>query len=203
MQSAGSSTITLRVCVRTVTLEILWLFVDLFLVRIILISLDDKSSFSGTKCSALCFEFCLVQAVEEPKQPVHPCVPSPCGPYSICRVQNDHAVCSCRPEYIGVPPSCRPECVASTECTQDRACINQRCTDPCPGTCAYQARCQTVNHNPICSCPPGYTGDPFVRCVKEESKHRTGKLILYFLRPQFAPLRCIFLDLSPNESHIV
>lgn len=27
------------------------------------------------------------------------------------------------------------------------------------------ARCQVVNHNPICSCPNNYVGDPFEQCV--------------------------------------
>jgi hypothetical protein len=73
--------------------------------------------------------------------------------------------------YIGTPPSCRPECVVSADCPQDKACLNQKCKDPCPGTCGQNARCQVVNHNPICSCPPGHTGDPFNRCFKEECKH--------------------------------
>ena len=94
-----------------------------------------------------------------------PCVPSPCGPNSICRVKGGSAICSCQTNYIGSPPSCRPECVTSSECPQNQACINQRCTDPCPGTCGLQARCNVINHNPICSCPPGFTGDPFTRCL--------------------------------------
>lgn len=106
--------------------------------------------------------------VEEPKG--NPCVPSPCGPYSQCRVVNDHAVCSCQPNYIGHPPACKPECTVSSECPQNRACINNKCQDPCPGTCGINARCQVVNHNPICSCPQNYVGDPFVRCIIEESK---------------------------------
>jgi hypothetical protein len=85
----------------------------------------------------------------------------------VCRTVSNHAVCSCQPGYIGTPPNCRPECVLSSECTQDKACIGQKCLDPCPGTCGLEARCQVVNHNPICSCPPHYEGDPFVRCVKE------------------------------------
>lgn len=106
------------------------------------------------------------------EQPVtDPCKPSPCGPFSQCRVVNGHAVCSCQTNYIGTPPSCKPECVVSTECPQDRACVSQKCVDPCPGTCGLNARCQVVNHNPICSCNPGFTGDPFTRCLKEESKH--------------------------------
>lgn len=97
----------------------------------------------------------------------NPCIPSPCGPYSQCRVINNHAVCSCQNNYIGTPPACRPECMVSSECAQDKACVNQKCVDPCPGTCGLNARCQVVNHNPICSCSPGYTGDPFVRCLHE------------------------------------
>lgn len=103
--------------------------------------------------------------------PQNPCQPSPCGPYSICREVNGHAVCSCQQNYVGNPPSCRPECTISADCYQDKACINQKCRDPCPGTCGLNAKCQVVNHNPICSCPPGYTGDPFLRCLVQESKH--------------------------------
>lgn len=36
--------------------------------------------------------------------------------------------------------------------------------------CGLNAHCQIVNHNPICSCLSGFTGDPFVRCFIEESK---------------------------------
>lgn len=107
-----------------------------------------------------------------------PCQPSPCGQYSQCRVVNDHAVCSCISNYIGSPPYCKPECVVSSECSQDKTCINQKCKDPCPGTCGINSRCQVVNHNPICSCNNGFIGDPFVRCIQEESKHVV--FIFYF-----------------------
>lgn len=105
--------------------------------------------------------------------PQNPCEPSPCGPNSVCRVTSGHAVCSCVPGYIGAPPSCRPECVVSAECPQSQACINQKCADPCPGTCGVNARCQVTNHNPICSCPPRYNGDPFVRCQPEREYSST------------------------------
>lgn len=98
-------------------------------------------------------------------QSQNPCQPSPCGPNSQCREINQQAVCSCLPNYIGSPPTCRPECVSSFECALNQACVNQKCIDPCPGTCGLNAKCQTVNHNPICSCPPRLTGDPFVRCI--------------------------------------
>lgn len=98
------------------------------------------------------------------KLDTRPCQPSPCGPNSQCKEINNLAVCSCVPGYIGSPPACRPECVTSAECPLNEACVNQKCIDPCPGTCGLRALCQVVNHNPICSCPPTLTGDPFIRC---------------------------------------
>lgn len=106
----------------------------------------------------------------EPITPINPCIPSPCGPYSQCRDVNNNAVCSCIINYVGSPPACRPECTVSSECSLDKACVNQKCVDPCRGTCGQNARCHVTNHNPICSCSVGYTGDPFVRCFAEESK---------------------------------
>lgn len=97
-------------------------------------------------------------------QPVNSCNPSPCGPNSQCREVNGQAVCSCLPEYIGSPPGCRPECTVSSECPLNKACIKQKCSDPCPGTCGLGANCETINHSPICSCPEDLTGDPFTKC---------------------------------------
>ena len=102
--------------------------------------------------------------------PANPCRPSPCGPFSACRVVDGHAACSCAPGFVGAPPQCRPECVVSAECPQDRACTNQRCVDPCPGVCGANARCQALNHQPVCTCAPGYTGDPFTRCLMPDRK---------------------------------
>lgn len=94
----------------------------------------------------------------------NPCNPSPCGPNSRCREVNNQAVCSCIIGFIGQPPSCRPECVTNSDCARHEACINQKCVDPCLGTCGINAQCKVINHNPICSCPSHYTGNPFIRC---------------------------------------
>lgn len=102
--------------------------------------------------------------------PINPCEPSPCGPNSRCLVsESRYAVCSCLPGYRGSPPVCQPECTASYECPQNRACVNLKCIDPCPGTCGIGARCEVISHNPICSCPNG-KGNPFVSCVFEEER---------------------------------
>lgn len=64
----------------------------------------------------------------------------------------------------GTPPNCRPECTINAECASTLACINQRCGDPCANVCGYNAQCSVINHTPVCSCLPGFTGDPFTQC---------------------------------------
>lgn len=101
----------------------------------------------------------------EPKPNLaNPCEPTPCGPYSQCRETNGQATCSCLPTYIGVPPNCKPECTVSSDCSLNLACKNNKCIDPCPDSCGQQSTCRVVNHSPICSCKPGFTGDPFTYC---------------------------------------
>lgn len=96
--------------------------------------------------------------------PSDPCTPTPCGPNSQCRVVAGQPACVCLPNYIGRPPNCRPECSISAECPGYLTCQNERCVDPCPGSCGPGALCRQVNHNAICTCPPGLTGDPFTGC---------------------------------------
>lgn len=97
--------------------------------------------------------------------PPNPCDPSPCGPNSRCLIfERKYAVCSCLPEFRGMPPLCQSECLVSTDCQQIYACANQKCIDPCPGACGIGSRCDVVNHKPICTCPPGTQGDPFTSC---------------------------------------
>lgn len=95
---------------------------------------------------------------------INPCSPSPCGPNSQCRDANNQAICTCLPTFFGYPPNCRPECTINSDCSMNTACLNQRCRDPCPGTCGINAECQVINHNAICSCPLHLSGDPFSKC---------------------------------------
>lgn len=127
---------------------------------------------------------------------MNPCQPSPCGPNSQCREVNGQAVCSCLPNYIGSPPGCRPECVVSSECPLNKACVNQKCTDPCPGTCGLNARCDVKNHSPICSCQRDYTGNPFTRCYPIPRKKYLHHYNFYMTRNVLAPP-------TPAIQHIV
>lgn len=58
----------------------------------------------------------------------------------------------------------------NSECPLDKSCLQQKCSDPCIGTCGFNSRCKVINHNPVCSCPSGYVGDPFSRCILEISE---------------------------------
>lgn len=111
-----------------------------------------------------------------PGREVNACIPSPCGPNSECREIDDRATCSCLAGMFGAPPNCRPECVIHQDCPSNRACISQRCEDPCVGACGFNAVCISQNHRPICSCIEGYEGDPYAGCNMRASKYRFHNL---------------------------
>lgn len=105
-----------------------------------------------------------------------PCSPSPCGTNTVCKERNGVGSCSCLPEYFGDPyVGCRPECLSNNDCARDKACIQNKCKNPCPGICGVNAYCQTLNHNPSCSCNEGYTGDPLRSCHTIPQKPRKRK----------------------------
>jgi len=99
-----------------------------------------------------------------PTLQVNPCVPSPCGPFSTCQDKGGYPFCTCMPNYIGSPPYCRTECSINSDCTSNKACIREKCRDPCPGSCGFNALCTVIKHTPTCTCLNGYTGDPFSNC---------------------------------------
>ena len=129
----------------------------------------------------------------EPAIPQNPCEPSPCGPNAECRVVNDAPSCSCLSEYIGTPPNCRPECGSNSECATHLACINQKCRDPCPGSCGANAECRVVSHTPMCACSNDYTGDPFTQCTPTPRK--AYKILFLPLIIRFWSLNCFFKTL--------
>lgn len=97
--------------------------------------------------------------------PSNPCNPSPCGPNAVCKEHSGAGSCSCLPEFHGDPyVGCRPECLMSSECPFNKACLNMKCGDPCPGSCGINAECRVINHIPECSCLPGFTGDALTIC---------------------------------------
>jgi hypothetical protein len=111
----------------------------------------------------------------------NPCIPSPCGHYAECRNNDGFPSCSCQAPYIGNPPNCRPECSIHSDCLSNQTCINQKCQDPCPGSCGFNAECKVINHIPTCFCSVDFTGDPFVSC-NYKPFYRKLKYKLFFLK---------------------
>lgn len=98
--------------------------------------------------------------------PVDPCNPDPCGVNANCEVVNGYYDCTCRPGYFGNPfVSCKPECIINSDCPLYLTCINNKCIDLCPGSCGVSAHCNIINHEPKCTCPRGYEGNPQVECL--------------------------------------
>lgn len=92
---------------------------------------------------------------------INPCYPNPCGINAKC----SDGICTCLPEYHGDPyDKCRPECVINEECPKNKACLQNKCVDPCIGICGENAICEVTNHIPICLCPAGMSGNPFTSC---------------------------------------
>lgn len=132
-----------------------------------------------------CFE--IEKSVYEPDLPKQPCQPNPCGSYSECRPLNNNHSCSCIQGFVGVPPNCHPECLVNTDCPSHEACIVDKCRNPCEGSCGFRAECRVHDHIPICRCPTGYSGDPFIQCSEV-----IGKIVSYFYRSTY---QCLFTEI--------
>ena len=99
---------------------------------------------------------------------VDPCPLERCGTNALCTAKNHRAVCSCPPGYRPDPDPyirCKQyECLTDPECPSTLACQNEKCVDPCK--CARNADCSARNHRGVCTCQPGFTGDPYgVACT--------------------------------------
>ena len=63
----------------------------------------------------------------------------------------------------------RPECRSDYECPTTKACVNEKCVDPCiQHSCGINAECRVRTHRPVCVCKAGFVGNPQTIC--EERK---------------------------------
>lgn len=108
----------------------------------------------------------LLLVFAKPKEtPRFPCDGSICGQNAMCKSNFKNGTCVCKPNYVGDPfIECRPYCSLSADCPRTFVCIDSKCVDPCENACGVRARCEVVNHNPICFCPNGLTGNPLILC---------------------------------------
>lgn len=67
---------------------------------------------------------------------------------------------------FSIQPKTEAECNSDLECSDEKACINFQCIDPCTlrGACGLNALCKTIMHRPRCSCPECYVGMANTQC---------------------------------------
>lgn len=119
---------------------------------------------------------------QAPVEVVQPCNPSPCGVNAVCQQRGEAGSCVCLSEFYGNPyEGCRPECVINSDCPSNQACHNNKCTDPCPGTCGQNALCQVINHLATCNCLSGFTGDPYRYCNVIQSERKKCNTLRFYL----------------------
>lgn len=99
-----------------------------------------------------------------------------CGINAQCLSTQHRAMCTCAPGYEGNPHTeCSPlpkiphqpdpvECYENDDCPMDQTCSNQHCISACRDACGRGAYCNAVQHEAICNCLPGYSGNPKVAC---------------------------------------
>ena len=70
-------------------------------------------------------------------------------------------------------------CETDQECPDYNACQNRKCINPCAedDPCAPSANCKVIGHQPVCTCPDGYIGDPRTECKLR--KHTKFMYIAY------------------------
>ena len=109
-----------------------------------------------------------------------PCPFEQCGIKAKCLVSNHLARCQCPPGHDGSPyVECKPyECLRDPDCPTTLTCRDKKCVDPCD--CAVNADCEARNHRGICTCRPGYTGDPYFEGCRLSKIHFTYSMKLYF-----------------------
>lgn len=92
-----------------------------------------------------------------------------CGRGAECLAQNHRANCMCPAGTQGNPlVSCvTGVCQYNEDCRDDEACdrLNRVCRKVCDSdSCAETAICEGRAHQPVCSCRPGTSGNPYVEC---------------------------------------
>jgi hypothetical protein len=90
-----------------------------------------------------------------------------CGRNSECTARNHVGECECKEGFYADGKVCKKiECQTDNDCSNDKRCDNHMCKLVClmSSTCGENALCTSENHQQVCQCQPGHTGDPKVSC---------------------------------------
>ncbi|XP_046687390.1 protein kinase C-binding protein NELL1-like [Homalodisca vitripennis] len=70
-------------------------------------------------------------------------------------------------EYRQVNNTTGNTCENHCDCEPGKGCIDFQCEDPCLGLCGLNTICHVVGEVSICSCKPGFIGQPIKGCFPE------------------------------------
>ncbi|CAN7942616.1 unnamed protein product, partial [Ixodes pacificus] len=100
--------------------------------------------------------FCPDHLIGNPKEAcVSPCDTVECGRHATCQANGKEAACVCDVGFTFNPANIRAGCIDVDECD-----VNHGPS----GLCGQGAICSNTPGSYRCSCPPGFTGDPFRFC---------------------------------------
>lgn len=103
-----------------------------------------------------------------------------CTPDQQCRVLDTlplrTIMCQCPADTItDTSGRCRaieyekPQCTNDLDCADADKCIRGSCVEACKvDVCGVNALCNSLAHQALCTCAPGYTGNPHVECANGE-----------------------------------
>lgn len=89
-----------------------------------------------------------------------------CGRNSECVARLHSGECQCKSGYYYDGNHCRKiECNSDQECSLEKKCDNHICKNVClVNQCGTNSICVADNHQQLCQCLPGYSGDAHVQC---------------------------------------
>jgi hypothetical protein len=66
----------------------------------------------------------------------------------------------------------KPQCTLDSDCSDSDKCVRSHCVKACQvDMCGVNAVCNSYGHRALCSCPPGYEGNPHIECTKGKILH--------------------------------
>ena len=92
-------------------------------------------------------------------------------------------------------------CESDQECPDYNACQNRKCINPCAedDPCAPSANCKVIGHQPVCTCPDGYIGDPRTECklrklLRLSYKNTKSYINIFHVYPtRYLNVACVYL----------
>lgn len=115
-------------------------------------------------------ERCITNSIGQ-TECVEACSGYVCGRNAECAAQDHQPTCHCKPGHHGdandEKTGCQyVECEADHQCSNDKLCDGYMCKIACliKNPCGKNALCSAENHQQICYCQPGYTGDAYQSC---------------------------------------